>query len=321
MFCVFLIPATFFYGYYAILTILYVDLSYSRIDSLMLVPPGLINTVLSSFATLYFVPLFQYFVFLKDDKMPVLRIILLISTLSFPLLTLCYSGRDGLLYWGMNVLLFYFLFRRDLSSKQKNRTVVYMSVFSFMAAMVFMLISNARFGHNTGGVYLSLLDYLGQQSSHFSVAFHSEFLKGTTTLFPGWYELFGITKSDYDYHDFVANGMGSEYNIFGFFVKTLLCGYGVIGAVIVTLIIGFFTRKSVNKYNKTKNLISLIILVTLFQIPMNGLFYYRQGIGKGDVIYTIFLVVLLIYKHLIGNTTKSNTISSSNGERIGKLAN
>ena len=298
LFSFFLVPATIYYGYYGILTFTTVDLTYARADNITLLPADIFNTVFSFFSTLYFIPMFLYYVFYREGKYPILRNTMLFSTLSFPLLTLCYSGRDGLIYWGMNMIVFYLLFRSGMSKQTRNKIRLILIFLSLLAALVFLTISEARFSHREGGLSHGLLSYLGMQSHHFSVAYGSDFLQGRGSLFPGWKQLLGIKSEAYSIYDYAAHGMIEEYNVFSFYVKTLMTGYGKFGAIAITLIIGLIIRRFQVNYIKRLNIIDFIVVITLFQIPMNGVFYYRQGIGKGDVIYTLFLAGLLFFRYL-----------------------
>ena len=301
IFSIVLTPATFFYGYYGILTFLNVNLSTARIDAETLLPANMINTFFSIFSTLYFVPMFLFFVFYKERIFPKLRLIMLLSTLSFPLLTLCYSGRDGMLFWTMNMVMFYLLFKETMGERNRRTIRSLLLYGGLFLAFFFIAISIARFSDKQGGTVMGILNYLGQQSRHFSVAFDNEFFRGYDSLFPGWRNVLGIRDTGMGIEDYAMYGFLSEYNVFGFYVKTLIGGYGKIGAFIVAIIIGVITRIFMRNFKKRNNIIDFLFVVTLFQIPMNGLFYYRQGIGNGDIIYSVFLVGLLVLKIVAKN--------------------
>lgn len=298
VFTVILLPATIFYGYYAVQTFLYVDMSTSRIDKVNLLPANIFNTFFVFFSTLYFIPLFLFYVFYSEHCHRSLRTIMFISTLSYPMLTFCYSGRDGALYWVMCMFVYFLLFKDVLGKKELRTIKILFYCIAAILALAFIVVSIARFSVWEGGTINSLVGYLGQQTYHFSTAFESEFFQGYGTLFPGWKKILGIEGDGRDITDFAKAGFLEEYNTFGFFVKTVVCGYGKIFALFVAGVFVWIVQYYIRKYKKQKNIIDLIVVITLFQIPMNGLFYYRQGIGMGDVIYTIFLVGLLGYRKL-----------------------
>lgn len=304
LFTSFLIPATIFYGYYATMTMLYVDLSVARIDNINLLPHNIYNTVFAIFSTLYFIPLFIYFIFLKEDKYRGLRILTFISTLSYPLMTLCYSGRDGVLYWAMNVITLFILFRGKIGKVKYKRIMRIIIILIGIFSAVFLTISIARFGYREGGTMRGFISYLGQQSYHFSVAFEHPFFEGRFTLFPGFHRLLGLNVVEDDIKDYAAAGLLSEYNVFGFFVKTIVSAYGKIPAIGIAVMFFFIVRYSISNFQNSGNLLDFLIVFTLFQIPMNGVFYYRQGIGMGDVIYVIFLLGILLFKNSAGNLAK-----------------
>ena len=223
---------------------------------------------------------------------------LLFSTLSYTLLTLCYSGRDGVLYWAMNMVVLILLFFKDSTKKAKRIVLQYFIIVMIPATMVFLNISEARFGERERGVGYSLISYMGQQTRHFSVAFENEFFYGKGSLFPGWYEVLSLDRESNELKDFADAGFINEYNVFAFFVKPIVCGYGKFMALLIAVIFAVITSIYMKLFIKHKHLIYFVIVLTLFQIPMNGVFYYRQGIGKGDVIFTVFLVSLIVYKEI-----------------------
>lgn len=90
----------------------------------------------------------------------------------------------------------------------------------------------------------------------------------------------------------------NEYNVFSFFVSAFTRDYGKFGAMIVLLLFSLVVRRYISRFEVRDSIFDLIIVFVLFQIPMNGLFYYRQGIGNGDVIYTLFVFFVAVYSRL-----------------------
>ena len=185
-FTVVLIPATLFYGFYAIQTLIYVDLSTSRVDGENLLPANIFNTIFAFFSTLYFVPMLIFYVFYVQHSYRFLRVLLLFSTLSYPLMTLCYSGRDGILYWVMCMLTYYLIFKSSIRKNDVDKIKRYLYIGATIFAVIFMAISLARFSDRDEGTFYYLLSYLGQQTNHFSIAFENDFFQGHGSLFSGW---------------------------------------------------------------------------------------------------------------------------------------
>ena len=293
------IPAVLFYGYYAYLTITTLDLSVVRLDYSFILPHNIFNTIFAVISTLYFIPLVLYFYFLKFDIYPKLRGILLLSTLSYPLLTLCYAGRDGILFWAMNFVALYLLFRQDIRDKTATKRMLrVVAILVSFFVVVFMVISLARFGGSVKGPVYSFVNYMGQQSIHFSNTFGMDYWQGRGSMFSGVREMLGIGVNKLDVSDYVNLGIMDEYNVFAFFVGQVVRYYGKFGALLFAFLFMLFTRHYATNYSKSGSVIDLLIVFMLFQIPMNGVFYYRQGIGNGDVIYTIFWFVAIIYKRI-----------------------
>ncbi len=293
------VPAVLFYGYYAYLTLTTLDLSVVRLDYSFILPHNILNTFFAGFATLYFIPLVLYFCFLKYDVFPKYRVVLLFSTLSYPLLTLCYAGRDGVLFWVMNFVVLFFFFRSDIrgnKSTKKLLRVVTLLVSFFI--LVFITISIARFGSSVKGPAYSFVGYMGQQSIHFSNTFDMDYWLGKGSIFPGFRKMLGLRTPGLDMEDYVALGILDEYNVFSFFVGQWMRSYGKIGCFVIAFLFFLITRFYVNSYSKGGSVIDLLVIFMLFQIPMNGVFYYRQGIGNGDVIYILFWLIVVIYKKI-----------------------
>lgn len=52
------------------------------------------------------------------------------------------------------------------------------------------------------------------------------------------------------------------------------------------------------KINTNKSIYSFLILLALYQIPLQGVFYYRLGVGGGDLSYLVFVIMCLFMKKL-----------------------
>lgn len=299
VFVAFCAPAVLFYGYYAYLTLTTLDLSVVRLDYSFILPHNILNTVFAGFSTLYFIPLVLYFCFLKYDIYPKYRIFLLFSTLSYPLLTLCYAGRDGVLFWVMNFIVLYFFFRSDIrqnkSTKKLLRVVTILVSFFVLA---FLTISIARFSTTVKGPAYSFVGYMGQQSIHFSNTFNMDYWLGKGSIFPGIRRMFGLRTYGLDMSDYAALGILEEYNVFSFFVGTIVRFYGKFGGFVIAFLFMLITRFYVSSYSRSGAVIDLLIVFMLFQIPMNGVFYYRQSVGSGDVIYALFWLAAVVYKKI-----------------------
>lgn len=301
IFMVFSIPAVPFYGYYTIQTLLFTDLSNVRNTGEFLLPSNFLNTIFSFFSSLYFVPLLLYFYFLKEDLMSNKRILLIISSLSFPLLTLCYAGRDGVLFWGMNFVVFYLFFKDSIENKIELRKIVKIVVIVILLfLLLFLLISSARFSDSDEGTFYSIVSYIGQQTSNFSQRFNNDFFEGKGSLFPGLKSILGISQQTNEdrFYEYRLYGLEEQYNVFAFFASTIVNGYGKLAAFLIAILFFLIVRHYILLYQKNGSVLDLLLVVMFFQIPMNGVFYYRQGIANEDVTYLILWIMILILKRI-----------------------
>lgn len=291
VFNVILVSSFCYFSYYAIQTLQSGRLSTLRLETdFQPYPATFFTPIISNFAAIFYFPLFLFFYSFINEKLRSQRIIYLISSLSYTVLTLSYAGRDGITYWLMNFAIFYFLFRHNIDSKSKR---VIKKIFITIGSLIFVLflvISVARFidGGLSDGLIDPILSYLGQQLGNFSDGF--EFRAYDGTIFPGIkYKVLGFTPPDLDSYYYNHNFF-EESRSFGFFLKSFLWYYGIGGVVCISLIFNIICYHLKKKIN---DIYSFLILLTLYQIPLQGVFYYRQGVGGVDVPYSIFIIICL----------------------------
>ncbi len=264
---------------------------------------SLLWTIISICTPFYHVCLLFYFVGLKD-KWPALQTnLLFIGSLCFPVHILTSFGRDGIVFWCLNVFILYLMFSESLTKKAKAsfRTKILfiasilMVIFSFMTYVRFG-ISNIYSNRFDGNWAFSLVDYMGQQPGNLSSAFDIDF-RSSNSYFPSvravQTKVFGGEEID-DSEDLITllnMGFLSDYNVFGYFVKSMIWKSGKILTVIISIIFCsvIFAIKSYYRKHYTK-LSLLIILFTLYQIPMNGVFYLRQTVGSFDLAYVLIFI-------------------------------
>ena len=302
-----MIPTLLYYLYYLRTVIssglLFVD---ENIRTIMRYERVLPETTLSSItgfiAALYFVNIFLFYVGVIKKWGLRYNIALFVSSLSFPAYCLCFFGRDGIVLWLLNFLIMFLLFKNHFTKKTKKMVLRIIIVFIAIAVLLLAFITFNRFFNDDSNYERSLggtLGYMGQQLGNFSELFGINF-HNKGTMFPGFRialkGLFGHeTESVGDILDIM--GLSEERNVFRFYVYTLITSYGYLGAIIVSMIFSMIIwRLSKKSLSSTSNFYFLLILM-LYQIPMNGVFYYRQSVGRGDVAYAIGIVILLlVYK-------------------------
>jgi hypothetical protein len=177
----------------------------------------------------------------------------------------------------------------------KKRIKRIMLICVLLGGGVFLIISIHRFGGSMNKeLFRALISYLGQQIGNFSDAFYVN-INYNETLFPGIKKLFNMyTDSDNTISLLIKQNAFSEYNVFGFYVKTLIWGYGWLGGLLISFVFYIVMIRLVNLFNKEKNLFQFLIVYILYQIPLNGVFYYRQGVGSMDLAYLLIITILYL---------------------------
>lgn len=165
----------------------------------------------------------------------------------------------------------------------------------------FYIITNARFGSNAKYQYdltvgESLFLYMGAQTHNFSDSFTAD-LRIDGGLFSGTENIFrkrvlgeNVNAKMVSY--IFKNGKNFELNIFGFYAKELILFYGKAFAVLVSIIFYLISLPIRRRFTRNRYFIDFIMLYLLFQIPLNGVFYFRQTIGSHDLSY---LIVFILY--------------------------
>lgn len=252
---------------------------------------------------LYFIPLFLFFYSVIHKWSPLYSLLLLMSSLSFPVYCGCQFGRDGLVLWILNVVFLYFLLKNRFSPAQRKTIATVGFVFLGVMVILIGIISVQRFVNNatsSDNVFLvrGTLGYFGQQFGNFADIFYFD-AQGRETLFP--FKDFILKKLGHpapSVNDLLIKcNLGEEVGVFGFYVRTLVFAYGRIGALIPSLIFMAVINNLRKKERKTHSVYHILLLYMLFQIPFDGVFYYRQGINNGDFAYLCgFIILYYVFK-------------------------
>ncbi len=270
---------------------------------------SLITGALSSFwaiiPPLYHINLILFFLATKYKWDKKYSILLFISSFSFPIQTLAFFGRDGMVLWILNFFILYYVFKYKMNRHRLNY-IRNKLLISFSTIFIFLwIISSSRFGVTSinyniygGKVLLSFIDYMGQQPENFSRAFLIDYREQ-----PNYFPTINILKSkflgmkvanDDTKKELTSLGLLEYYNVFGFFLKKFIWESGKIGTLFISIFFLIIFSKLRNKFLRDTRLSSFIILYTFYQIPMNGVFYYRQGVGSFDIAYG-FIIGLCLY--------------------------
>lgn len=298
--------ASVYFSYFTLTSFRLKDFQYARNDIVLygsILPQNIFSTFFSILSPLYFVNLVFFFIALRENWNKWVISSLLFSSFMFPFETLCFFGRDGVLFWFINFLILFLLFRNQISKKEQGVIKYLIILIGLIFTTIFITISVYRFGEPASlnsyqfGTVGSIIDYLGQQPRNFTESFNSDvripggIFEGTTRLVG---KRFGYTLKDDSELILFKAGLMSQDHVFGYFVKALIFNYGKSLTIIISVIFSFLIYIVRNKFFTRRWNFDLIIIIMIYQIPLNGVFYYRQSVGNQDFSYLLLVVVYIL---------------------------
>lgn len=259
---------------------------------------GLCYTILIMF--------FYAYSFIK--KQYLLKVLLIISSLSAIYLGLLVGGRTNLIYWVLTFIFCLVLFWSYLSAKKKRSiTIVSLVTLGLLFAyLIFISIGRAAVGHD-GDTENFLLIYAGQSYLNFCYFYENLNFHQYTG-----YRIFPLTSSlifgSFDlneYRDLIMSQSGMNIGIFYTFLGDIFVDTGLIGVFLYSVIYFNVVKKVMKR--KIFTLSDLLILGILYQIPLHGLFYYSfwKTESSACIILTIIIAKYLQTNKILDGKYKS----------------
>ena len=249
----------------------------SGIEWLLALP----ETLFSQFSP---VALLLYFVNIaKERKSKLFNWLLLLASLTPVIKAVLIAGRTQPIYWFLSFMALYILFRPMMEQQQRRKALMPFVVFGGVVGLFIAAVTVARFAMvdvaDDTGTFDSLLAYSGQSFVNFNYFFtqytahgiHLDRIFPITNYFvwhPGW--------NLGDYRDMIWYESGLNIGVFFTFLGDLLIDLGHFGMVIYVLLfylVSTYVCRSANEEG-TIRLSRLLIILMLFLIPLQGIFYY-----------------------------------------------
>ena len=246
---------------------------YSFLQGGVFLSAGIYLSVLS------FVPHFLLFLSYYYKTPTLTRILLFLASFSFALTTLCFAGRDGVAYWLMNSVVFYFILQKGYTTQFKKKLIRGALILGGVMLLPIIAISAARFTEGSSSIkdlFLPVLSYIGQPPHIFCQAYRIDpsTIRGLETQ--------TMTQSQFESSQFYLT------YTFGTFIKKYYWAYGFFGTIGVSVLYALLSRFFVRLYNSSGSIWIFFIIYTIFQIPLYGVFYYRQSLQRMEIIYLLF---------------------------------
>lgn len=256
------------------------------------------NTIAGTAASFYVLQLLFFFLLLLEKKkLTGFTVIVLFSSLSYPIFVLAYLGRDGVLFWFISFLSFVLLFRNYLSVIVLKKLKKIAFIVSVPFILIFLIITVGRFivGGDSDGVLYPILAYLGQGPVNFAELYYTDVrnMEFGAHIFPLLFsptEDVGYLLERYDIKTWVFKTfVSSIYMDFGS-VLTLLIG------VLLIILFRLFYQNDKLKCNLSFS--TLILFSLFFTVYSQGVFYFRQYNRIGNLFIIMMLLLAFIFAFL-----------------------
>lgn len=219
----------------------------------------------------------------SNRKSTLFNWILLLSSMTPVVKAILIAGRTQPIYWFLSFMALYILFRPMMERPQRRKALMPFAVFGGVVGLFVAAVTVARFAMadiaDDTGTFDSLLAYSGQSFVNFNYFFtqytahgiHLDRIFPITNYFiwhPGW--------NLEDYRDMIWSESGLNIGVFFTFLGDLLIDLGHFGMVIYVLLFYLVSTYVCHSANEdgTIRLSRLLIILMLFLIPLQGIFYY-----------------------------------------------
>ena len=258
------------------------------IEKVFILPDSPFTTLAVGISTFYIFYIAFFFIAIVQKRHLIVRISLLIASLSYIVSGLIFTGRDAVIFYTFSFL-FVFLYFRNLLAKTTIKKLNKLYIFLLVMLVFFLsLISLQRFNDQSDySLAYGTIGYIAQQPFVFSetIEIQNKFYEGHLR-FPVFVSMFTPLKE-------IVRTDPYEWS-FGTFIKDFYSEGGYLFLISMTLLFVplFFVKiRSCNKNSFYRN---LIIVLFYFQFMSSGVFYFKLGSRSGN----IYMIVLLIFYFL-----------------------
>lgn len=248
----------------------------------------------SDFYLLILVFFFYSVTYLKKGF--VFNALLFFASLSTIVNGLMSGGRTQIIYWLLVFISCFLYFRKDMAKKLRKRLLVFSLIILSLIITYIALVTASRFENAFSGETdyeeaFSLLDYTGQIFLNFNNFFANFEHKGYTfaRIFPFIYDWTHAVNFDLSVY---KRSIAMDIGVFSTFLGDWYIDMGITGIIIYTIvysIAGFFINR--DYIYKSRKLQQILLYFLVFQIPLNGIFYYSLY-NKTAIISVIGTVII-----------------------------
>lgn len=215
--------------------------------------------------------------FRNQDK-SIITYLLLISSLAYPIFTLSFAGRDGILRWGLFLIFSLIIVRKDLSYRGYRAFWLTLGSLALGGIIIISAITSDRFENSDGGVFYSLLRYIGEPYYIFSYGFERF---GDNPMTDTIFSPFPIiTQENPDLLDLNSRYSADYYlNTFHTIVGDFMVRTGLNKGIILMFSLSLLLCIVFCRKTKTRKVSFPLFLSYIFysEIMLAGAFYYMHN--------------------------------------------
>lgn len=279
-----------------------------NVEGVSMLPESLLTTAAVAISSFYLIYAILFFIAVVNNLKWYYKLMSFIGSLLYIISSICFTARDGVVYYVLIMLFLFGLFKGNFSTKvyKKLRRYSYIlltCVVTFLFVFTFQRFASSQSSHsklNSKEILLSgTLSYIGQQPYIFSANLNwRKNFYGLDKRFPllakirgGYKEVPKNHPLDWTFGTFIKD----YYDANGW--KSLL---GLVFAQSLFFYCVFYWINFLHPY------VALIIMGFYFQFMIQGVFYFRMGTWQGNIYIVLILlfsvIVNLFYKRKIIKT-------------------
>jgi hypothetical protein len=230
--------------------------------------------------------------------------ILIITSLSYAIYILAYVGRDGVVFWLMNIIMVYLIFSSHLTRSDKKKIQRLLGFIVTIIFIAFFMITISRFSNSDSNISSGILGYFGMQINNYSD--YSSIDRPLTygrLSFPLFYT-WGCDFLSLNCQDWISQkedvfqvylDQDTAPWMFGTFFSDFDGDFGTFGALILVSIISLISAKVCfcGRTCKTVTFPRLLLIIFLFQIPYWGVFYFRYAAYNSFIVNNLLFILMI----------------------------
>jgi len=227
--------------------------------------------------------------------------LLLIASMSTIVNGFLSGGRTQLIYWLLVAISCYLYFKKDMEQRDRRRItiggVVVIALFLIYMTVVTISRFNNAFSDATDFAEgFSLLDYSGQSFLNFNDFFSNYDSQRYTfaRIFPFLHDWFSVDNFDLAVY---KRSIKMDIGVFSTFLGDFYIDLGIWGIIIYTIIyLAVYIFTQLSGIRKTKKIQHILMLFLMYQVPLNGVFYYSLYNKTASIAVIGGVIIALLFR-------------------------